>query len=179
MAVTSATIVSLQTEQATAPASRQQVVAPVIVPSTGDQATCQQAFKKLFPQQVHATACGFVGMQGRQTCYPYAGKTNTPEFGAGSQTFNNVFGTTLNPWDIRKTAGGSSGGSAAALAVGQVRSSHITQHDRASDWHLCAWVYRQKRQPSLCSKEPFPFCTPAASASTARILHGCMCCSLL
>ena len=40
------------------------------------------------------------------------GKTNTPEFGAGSQTFNEVFGATLNPWDPTKTCGGSSGGGA-------------------------------------------------------------------
>ena len=38
------------------------------------------------------------------------GKTNVPEFGAGSQTFNTVFGTTLNPYDLAKTPGGSSGG---------------------------------------------------------------------
>ena len=44
------------------------------------------------------------------------GKTNTPEFGAGSQTFNEVFGETLNPYDLSKTCGGSSGGSAVALA---------------------------------------------------------------
>jgi amidase len=46
------------------------------------------------------------------------GKTNVPEFGAGSQTFNTVFGTTLNPYDLSKTPGGSSGGAAAALATG-------------------------------------------------------------
>ncbi|MCC7023735.1 MAG: amidase [Thermomicrobiales bacterium] len=46
------------------------------------------------------------------------GKTNVPEFGAGSQTFNTVFGTTLNPYDLTKTPGGSSGGAAAALATG-------------------------------------------------------------
>ena len=46
------------------------------------------------------------------------GKTNTPEFGAGSQTFNNVFGVTRNPYDLTKTCGGSSGGSAVALATG-------------------------------------------------------------
>lgn len=46
------------------------------------------------------------------------GKTNTPELGAGSQTFNEVFGATRNPWDLTKTCGGSSGGSAAALAAG-------------------------------------------------------------
>jgi amidase len=46
------------------------------------------------------------------------GKTNTPEFGAGSQTFNTVFGATRNPYDLGKTCGGSSGGAAAALAAG-------------------------------------------------------------
>jgi amidase len=44
------------------------------------------------------------------------GKTNTPEFGAGSQTFNPVFGPTLNPYDTTRTCGGSSGGAAVALA---------------------------------------------------------------
>jgi amidase len=48
------------------------------------------------------------------------GKTNTPEFGAGSQTFNAVFGATRNPYDLGKTSGGSSGGAAAALAAGLV-----------------------------------------------------------
>lgn len=46
------------------------------------------------------------------------GKTNVPEFGAGSQTFNPVFGVTRNPYDLTKTSGGSSGGAAAALACG-------------------------------------------------------------
>ena len=48
------------------------------------------------------------------------GKTNTPEFGAGSQTFNKVFGATHNPYDLTKTCGGSSGGAAVALACGFV-----------------------------------------------------------
>lgn len=48
------------------------------------------------------------------------GKTNTPEFGAGSQTFNTIFGATLNPYDRTKTCGGSSGGAAVALACGMV-----------------------------------------------------------
>jgi len=48
------------------------------------------------------------------------GKTNTPEFGAGSQTFNEVFGETLNPYDLTKTCGGSSGGAAVALACGML-----------------------------------------------------------
>jgi amidase len=48
------------------------------------------------------------------------GKTNTPEFGAGSHTFNEVFGPTRNPYDLGRSVGGSSGGAAAALAAGMV-----------------------------------------------------------
>ncbi len=47
------------------------------------------------------------------------GKSNTPEFGAGANTFNEVFGKTRNPWNTALTCGGSSGGSAVALATGQ------------------------------------------------------------
>ena len=46
------------------------------------------------------------------------GKTNTPEFGAGSQTFNAVFGATRNPYDLARTCGGSSGGAAVSVACG-------------------------------------------------------------
>ena len=45
-------------------------------------------------------------------------KSNTPEFGAGANTFNEVFGATLNPYDTRLSAAGSSGGAAVALATG-------------------------------------------------------------
>ena len=48
------------------------------------------------------------------------GKTNTPEFGAGSQTFNRVFGRTRNPYDLSKTCGGSSGGAAVAVSCGML-----------------------------------------------------------
>ena len=48
------------------------------------------------------------------------GKTNTPEFGAGSQTFNPVFGKTRNPYDLERTCGGSSGGAAVAIACGML-----------------------------------------------------------
>lgn len=47
-----------------------------------------------------------------------SGKSNVPEFTAGSHTFNEVFGTTVNPWDTTRSAGGSSGGAAAAIAAG-------------------------------------------------------------
>jgi amidase len=46
------------------------------------------------------------------------GKTNTPELGAGSQTFNKIFGATRNPYDLTKTCGGSTGGGAVSLACG-------------------------------------------------------------
>lgn len=48
------------------------------------------------------------------------GKTNTPEFAAGGNTFNEVFGRTRNPWDPSLSAGGSTGGGAAALATGMI-----------------------------------------------------------
>ncbi len=51
------------------------------------------------------------------------GKTNSPEFGAGSHTFNPVYGTTRNPWGLDRSAGGSSGGAAAALACRMVATA--------------------------------------------------------
>ncbi|HEU5261929.1 MAG TPA: amidase family protein [Gemmatimonadales bacterium] len=48
------------------------------------------------------------------------GKTNCPEFAAGGNTFNEVFGPTRNPWDLTKSAGGSTGGGAAGLATGMI-----------------------------------------------------------
>ena len=51
-------------------------------------------------------------------------KSNTPEFGAGGNTFNDIFGATRNPHDLRLTAGGSSGGAAAAVATGMAWLAH-------------------------------------------------------
>jgi amidase len=51
-------------------------------------------------------------------------KSNTPEFGAGANTFNEVFGATRNPWDTSKSAAGSSGGAAVALATGTAWLAH-------------------------------------------------------
>ncbi|MEI4264332.1 amidase, partial [Roseovarius sp. D0-M9] len=56
------------------------------------------------------------------------GKTNTPELGAGANTFNEIFGATLNPWNTAMNAGGSSGGAAAGLATGEVWLSHGSDH---------------------------------------------------
>jgi amidase len=51
-------------------------------------------------------------------------KSNTPEFGAGANTFNKVFGATLNPWNTSRSAAGSSGGAAVALATGMAWVAH-------------------------------------------------------
>ena len=56
------------------------------------------------------------------------GKTNTPELGAGGNTYNAVFGATLNPWNTELNAGGSSGGAAASLATGATWLSHGSDH---------------------------------------------------
>lgn len=56
------------------------------------------------------------------------GKTNTPEFGAGGNTFNEVFGRTRNAYDTRLNAAGSSGGAAVSLATGEVWLSHGSDH---------------------------------------------------
>jgi amidase len=55
-------------------------------------------------------------------------KSNTPEFGAGGNTFNEVFGRTLNPWNTALTCGGSTGGGAVALATGKVWLAHGSDH---------------------------------------------------
>jgi amidase len=56
------------------------------------------------------------------------GKSNTPEFGAGGNTFNEVFGRTLNPWNTALTCGGSTGGGAVAVATGQAWLAQGSDH---------------------------------------------------
>jgi len=55
-------------------------------------------------------------------------KSNTPEFGAGGSTFNEVFGRTRNPWNTSLTCGGSTGGGAVSVATGEVWLAHGTDH---------------------------------------------------
>lgn len=69
-------------------------------------------FKDFIPKQSALIVDRLVGA-GAVT----VGKTNTPEWGAGSQTFNDVFGATRNPYDLDRTCGGSSGGAAVSLAA--------------------------------------------------------------
>jgi amidase len=56
------------------------------------------------------------------------GKSNTPEFGAGGNTFNEVFGRTRNPWNTALTCGGSTGGGAVAVATGMAWLAHGSDH---------------------------------------------------
>lgn len=87
-----------------------------LVPTRGIRTTLgSPVYRDHVPQEDHALvqrlrAAGAITI----------GKTNTPEFGAGSQTYNTVFGTTLNPYDRTKTCGGSSGGAAVAVATGML-----------------------------------------------------------
>src|SRR3954470_7351066 len=56
------------------------------------------------------------------------GKSNTPEFGAGGSTFNEVFGRTRNPWNTALTCGGSTGGGAVSVATGEAWLAHGSDH---------------------------------------------------
>src|SRR5215471_9659809 len=56
------------------------------------------------------------------------GKSNTPEFGAGGSTFNEVFGRTRNPWNTSLTCGGSTGGGSVSVATGEVWLAHGSDH---------------------------------------------------
>jgi amidase len=73
----------------------------------------------IFKDRMPASDSPLVALLRRAGVIPI-GKTNVPEFGMGSHTYNNVYGTTLNPWDTTKSAGGSSGGAGAALASGML-----------------------------------------------------------
>jgi len=87
-----------------------------LVPTQGIRTTFgSRIFEKKIPDENHLiverlTQAGAITL----------GKTNTPEFGAGSQTFNAVFGATRNPYDLSKTCGGSSGGAGVAVACGML-----------------------------------------------------------
>jgi amidase len=86
------------------------------VPTRGMRTTSgSPVYRDHVPQENHVivdrlTAAGAITL----------GKTNLPEFAAGSHTFNTLFGATLNPYDLTKSAGGSSGGAAAAVAAGML-----------------------------------------------------------
>ena len=87
-----------------------------LVPTKGMRTTFgSPIFKDFIPDED-----GLIVERLREAGTVLIGKTNTPEFGAGSQTYNEVFGETLNPYDTTRTCGGSSGGAAVSLACGML-----------------------------------------------------------
>jgi amidase len=74
---------------------------------------------RLYRDDIPASDCLLVQRE-KQAGGIVVGKTNVPEFGLGSQTFNLVFGATRNPYDLSRTCGGSTGGGAAAVICGMV-----------------------------------------------------------
>lgn len=88
------------------------------------------------------------------------GKTNTPEFGLGSHTFNPVFGATRNAWDPQRSAGGSSGGAAVALALRMLAVADGSDmggslRNPAAWNHVFGLRPSQGRVPKLPSADPF------------------------
>ena len=79
-------------------------------------------------------------------------KSNTPEFGAGAQTFNEVFGATRNPWNLSRSASGSSGGAAAA-PVGRPARPGSGQHAHGAGLQLPAH-HTSKRTPCASGSAP-------------------------
>jgi amidase len=93
---------------------------PVAVKDLEDVAGLPTSRGSLVSSKEPVAKDGHVARKLREAGAIIIGKTNTPEFGTGSHTFNEVFGVTRNPWDLDRTAGGSSGGAAAALAARMV-----------------------------------------------------------
>ncbi|MEC8642821.1 MAG: amidase [Pseudomonadota bacterium] len=103
------------------------------------------------------------------------GKTNTPEMGAGGNTFNDVFGATLNPWDTTLNAGGSSGGAASSLATGEVWLSHGSDHGGSLRTPACyCGVVGLRPSPGrAASAGPAGFATEGAQGPMARSVRDC------
>jgi amidase len=96
-------------------------------------------------------------------------KSNTPEFAAGANTFNEVFGKTRNPWRTTQTAGGSSGGAAAALATGQVWLAHGS--DLGGSLRIPGRAPTSATPPrssACCARRRSRRATPRCSRPTAR-----------
>ncbi|MDJ0768391.1 MAG: amidase [Ilumatobacter sp.] len=94
------------------------------------------------------------------------GKTNVPEFGAGSQTFNPVFGATRNPYDPARTCGGSSGGAAVALAAGMTSIADGSDMG-GSLRNPASFCNVVGMRPSLGRVPSWPTATPMSGLGTA------------
>lgn len=97
---------------------------PVAIKDLTDVAGMRTTYgSPIFADHVPETSDPLVERLESESGVVYA-KTNTPEFGAGANTFNEVFGATVNPWNTAMSAAGSSGGSAVALATGMAWLAH-------------------------------------------------------
>jgi amidase len=101
----------------------------------------------------------------RRTGFIFVGKTNTPELSAGITTEPPAFGPTRNPWDLTRTAGGSSGGSAAAVAAGMTSIAHGGDATGSLRYPAaCCGVVTLKP-----SRGRMPHVTPAGQPDVARV----------
>jgi amidase len=101
---------------------------PIAIKDLEDTAGIRTTYgSRAFAQHVPETD-GLVVARLRAAGAIVVGKTNTPEFGVGSHTFNEVFGPTRNPWALDRTPGGSSGGAGAALAAGLLPIADGSDH---------------------------------------------------
>ncbi|TWT01246.1 amidase [Reyranella sp. CPCC 100927] len=101
---------------------------PVAIKDLADVAGVRTTYgSPIFKDHVPATSHPLVERIERKGGIVIA-KSNTPEFGAGGNTFNEVFGRTLNPWNTSLTCGGSTGGGAVALATGEAWLAHGSDH---------------------------------------------------
>jgi len=101
---------------------------PVPIKDLADVAGVRTTYgSPIFRDHVPAASNPLVERIERKGGIVYA-KSNTPEFGAGSNTFNEVFGRTRNPWNTALTCGGSTGGGAVAVATGMAWVAHGSDH---------------------------------------------------
>jgi amidase len=110
------------------PAAQRGVLAglPIVIKDLTDVAGVRTTYgSPIFKDHVPERSDILVEMLEERGGIVYA-KSNTPEFGAGANTFNEVFGTTRNPWNLSRSAAGSSGGAAVALATGMAWLAHGT-----------------------------------------------------
>jgi len=99
---------------------------PVVIKDLTDVASVRTTYgSPIFKDHVPARSDILVEIIESRGGIVYA-KSNTPEFGAGANTFNEVFGATRNPWNLSRSAAGSSGGAAVALATGMAWLAHGT-----------------------------------------------------
>ena len=101
---------------------------PVVIKDLADVAGVRTTYgSPIFKDHVPAASHPLVERIERKGGIVMA-KSNTPEFGAGGNTFNEVFGRTLNPWNTALTCGGSTGGGAVALATGEAWLAQGSDH---------------------------------------------------